>query len=164
MSQQFATQVIDYLARLGIPWRQVVAGCEECAPTMRVLASVIVPARILYLLRWMTGDPLIPRGWYRCEECNRRRGGSARSRHLEGAAFDVDPQDPRAFYRTLLRWGDGSWETLADRLAAWSGAQALGWIVYESGALHVDTGCLPGGEVCDPRSRHYIDIGGSWGL
>ena len=79
----------------------------------------------LQALRDRLGKPLIVRSAYRSPEHNRAVGGATRSKHLDGAAFDVamSNHDPAAFETT---------------------ARAVGFLGFgyypRSGFMHIDLG------------------------
>lgn len=163
----YLDQVSDYLRRLGLSWADVTRGCEDCTITNTVLANVPWAGAAVWVLRQLSGDPMPIRGWYRCTACNARRAGSSRSRHLAGAAVDVDPDDVSSTFANLRRWADSSyanpaisdqWARLVDlikRILRWP--DGLGFIVYRSGAIHIDVGCI-GSTECDDRSADWIDM------
>ena len=58
----------------------------------------------LQVLRDRLGKPLIVRSAYRSPEHNRAVGGATRSKHLDGAAFDIAMENP-----VWRRWAQQAW-------------------------------------------------------
>lgn len=148
-------------------------GCPEAPyPTPGyVYDNARVLLRYLNFVESLVGT-MPERGWWRPPECNARRDGVARSRHLEGAAVDVDPSERQrsALRVQLVQDGtipDTGWTGEINRRTPWGDRvrhaigvdTGVGLIVYRSGGLHLDVGCLAGGAgLCDPRSLDYIKI------
>jgi hypothetical protein len=105
-------------------WRNFSPAEIACRGTGRLLINA--PALdMLQALRDRLGKPVIVRSAYRSPEHNRAVGGAARSRHMEGAAFDIamDNHDPVVFE---------------------AAARAVGFLGFgfylRSGFIHVDLG------------------------
>ena len=165
-------QHIRDIASLGFDPADIVKGCESCSVTPQIVRNAARVARAAYVLRILApaGDPLPVRGWYRCSDCNARRGGAARSRHLDGSAIDVDSVDSRDVLRNAARvldWAgwQGSFEHGLPRLIrAISGLRNfIGVKFYSSGrGIHIDLGCHPDSTICDPRRADWTDIEVAW--
>jgi hypothetical protein len=96
----------------------------------------------LQSLRNRLGKPLIVRSAYRSPEHNRAVGGATRSRHLDGAAFDIamTNHDPVAFE---------------------AAARAVGFLGFgyypRSGFMHIDLGpARSWGEPFPPRATPFV--------
>lgn len=150
---------------LGFTLWDVLAGCDDCTVDETVILNAARVAPVAFVVRMIEGAPPLPvRGWYRCTECNGRRGGSSRSRHLAGAAVDMDSRNRDRWLRRAMQVAEflgieGSREQkLAAVMRALSGYEGpIGLIVYRSGAIHVDVGCR-GSSECDGRSRDYVEV------
>jgi hypothetical protein len=95
-----------------------------CRGTGKLLVNEQAPDK-LQTLRDRLGKPLIVRSAYRSPEHNRAVGGATRSKHMEGAAFDIAManHDPMAF------------EAMAREVGF------LGFGFYpRSGFMHIDLG------------------------
>ena len=91
----------------------------------------------LQALRDRLGKPLIVRSAYRSPEHNRAVGGATRSKHLDGAAFDIamanhDPVAFEAAARRLCRSGPHS----CCRRPQWRGSAALAENAERRDRLH----------------------------
>lgn len=156
--------VIDALAayerRWLAPWGATLAdvfrGCEDCAATAPriVYVAAAYVARYLALVRALVGGGDVY-GWFRCPECNERRDGSARSRHLGGWAVDLRPANPDVLPRMLAGLTARQWGDYVRRETGWPGY--VGLRVYPSGSIHLDLGCH-GTPLCDPRRADWLEV------
>lgn len=144
----------DELMRpMGKSSADLVEGCDECAgpedwPHERAVIYAYLVYAIYALAREVGEVPAITSG-YRCEPCNKRRGGAARSRHLAGTAGGapygaVDIQWKPGKIGVLLDNIDDIPRFLRDQLGLTVG---VGVIAYPGKRrLHLDF-----------RERDYID-------
>jgi len=144
---------VTLLGALGFEVSDVTEGCSECRAPWEQAEFVRQVGRGA-LLAWVIGalvneQPSV-RGWYRCEPCNRRRGGAPDSSHLRGDAVDRD-YSARAGAIIARLAKD------ADFIAALKqvlGIERIGLIVYKesNGRRAVHTDARSG------RSRDWIDV------
>lgn len=58
-------------------------------PDSRVIANLVELCKTLESVRSLIGKPILITSGYRCEELNRRVGGSSSSAHIQGLAADI---------------------------------------------------------------------------
>lgn len=140
------------LGLYGYSLADLTAGCHECPhpqhwPYER-LRNFLVALLLVDIAIRATGRVPTITSAYRCAECNDRRGGTPRSRHLGGdeggkpyAAFDLEWSswsDLSPLFEWLQRDGPGE---LGRIIRDWTGDQSLGvgFIAYNaSPRIHVD--------------------------
>ncbi|OLS62945.1 D-Ala-D-Ala carboxypeptidase family metallohydrolase [Pseudomonas putida] len=58
-------------------------------PDSQVIANLVELCKTLESVRSLVGQPILITSGYRCEELNRRVGGSSSSAHVQGLAADI---------------------------------------------------------------------------
>lgn len=154
---------------------QLHAGCDDqprTAPPPWVKQNADLVWAYYLLVCEIMGARVPIRGWWRQTRCNAARGGKPSSKHLEGGAIDIDPtpEQLRLLLGALVRSGtipSESWDGQISRRTPWGDRVrqrigrdiGVGLIVYSSGAVHIDVGCVEHeGAECTPRRSDWIDV------
>lgn len=104
----------------------------ECPCGCKTLPSLLAISRLQQLRDWYA-KPMIINSGMRCEEHNKKVGGSKKSWHMKGMAFDIKAKTAQEKYQLAYL------------------AMKLGWngIIVYSSWLHIDL-----------REKKYLGYGG----